>query len=1409
MAFTMTAMPVYADEVVPQETEVQVEAVAEETEQTAIQETETEDPAEILIVENEEQSNGMESPNGEEEQAETAQNDLENNAGLMDAVPVENIQKEAGQGSPVIKAGPAAAEENAADQVREAIQELSADPTSYTAGDRDRVEAVYSMFNALDAEDRAVIDKEISHSETGQPLGRVLESALWAVWSYDAIDDSTTLPDNTYDASTTPALSSEYSKGKSTSSRQKPWSIKSVMVEGGRATATVTVESETYTGIWMGGKVYPRTNDSGNCEFAGVPIDLNSTFYFAGISSSMPTPIAFSLSTTIDESSQEPAEEDADYTAVDKAISEVPADLSIYTEESAKAVTNAVNAVERGKKASEQAEVDAMAKAINDALDALELKQEDIEEDTILSITNNTGMFKAVSAYLTKDDIGQYIVVALSGTGYHELFKGTYEQAVANGSNTDNWVHGYLNADGKWEFRIPVSSQESYIPLVAVSNSYYENYKNGQNSLERAFYPRQLELDRSAKTLVTGDYENAQALTINNNIKMFKPSKAELHTIGGPNSNNYSADLLLTMGSDAYDKMYLGTYDEAAKAETTIALGEGNVFDVPVKWVETFGQPETMKTLIGEPFKASFHSKSKGTWYEREITINEEAGTILFNDVPADYSAVENAKKKVPSDLSIYTDDTAQAVTAAVEAAKTGKNIAEQAAVDAMAKAIEDAVAALELKPEEERDIELAITNNTSMFKAVSASLVSEEGSHYLIMALSGSGYHELFKGTYEEAVANGNNRDNWVHGYQNADGKWEFKIPVTAGETYVPCVAISQSYVDKYDAGQNPLERAFYPRQLTIDRKAATLVTDDYDETSSFTVKSNVEDFKVSGTASTRVVGGPNSNNYSVSPTLAMLDGTYDEVIYPTVVDGAVSTEKASVKDGKFEIILLNAPGLEAFKDKTPIEMTFHVSENADYKAAGKYVVRTVTIDKLAKTIVIDGTPLEKKGSDKQDETVDPVVPDPSKPDDKEKSGGDSGYAPPVDSSTALKDGVYTPDSFSWSGGTGKLSISCSKITVRNGQAYATIIFTSTKVDQLKASGGLYYKQGSGNAVFEIPVNLNSNNTIVARTTAMSQPHWIEYTIYIGLNSASEQGEKSKEAKKDAAEAKMKISDEAPAIIGLEASDEESAVEYSKYFKIFNYEHGVKMLSIDISTGTELKEEYTENAKKAMEASDAEEEVEYDEEGKVITKSKTEYIEALYKNNVVNYLLVPEDFEVPAGLDKEYIIIKVPVDKSFMASEEAIAMLEDLGCIDAISLLGIDEKDIKSDKLKKALKDEKILLAGNVEKPDYSKVVKDKSGLAVFSGDLLPEEIDKNAKDKEKEKLAEEAKEKKEALEKLESRFSTLEVPVIIDRSAQEEDELAQAEWIKVYGALFGCEEQADKIFEKKVKEAEKNEKN
>ena len=409
------------------------------------------------------------------------------------------------------------------------------------------------------------------------------------------------------------------------------------------------------------------------------------------------------------------------------------------------------------------------------------------------------------------------------------------------------------------------------------------------------------------------------------------------------------------------------------------------------------------------------------------------------------------------------------------------------------------------------------------------------------------------------------------------------------------------------------------------------------------------------------------------------------------------------------------------------------------------------------------------------------------------------------VNASTTLPDGVYTPDSFSWSGGSGRLAyIRCNKITVTNGQAYATIEFGSSSYDALRANGRVYSRSGGGNSTFVIPVRLNANNTIIGRTTAMSQVHWVEYSIYIGKAESAEDMAKVQEAKKDAAKARLKISEKAPAITGLKAvEDEDAGVEYAKYFKIYNYEGGVKLISIDISQDTALLEEYTKNSEKAIEDSEKEETVEYDDEGNVIVKTQHEYTEALYKNNVVNYLLVPEDFEVPAGLEKEYIIVTVPAEKTFMASPEAIDMMKDLNCLDAVSLLGMDEKDVKEESLKQAIKDDKVKTAGDLEKPDYQKVVKDKTELAILPDDLLPEEIKKDAKDKDK--LTEEAKDMQKDLEKLESRFTTLDVPVIIDRSAQEKDELAQAEWIKVYGALYGCEEQADKIFDELVKKADK----
>ena len=62
----------------------------------------------------------------------------------------------------------------------------------------------------------------------------------------------------------------------------------------------------------------------------------------------------------------------ADYSGVDDALAKIPADLSLYTAESAAAVETARDAVDRTLAADRQGEVDAMAEAIEAALDALE-----------------------------------------------------------------------------------------------------------------------------------------------------------------------------------------------------------------------------------------------------------------------------------------------------------------------------------------------------------------------------------------------------------------------------------------------------------------------------------------------------------------------------------------------------------------------------------------------------------------------------------------------------------------------------------------------------------------------------------------------------------------------------------------------------------------------------------------------------------------------------------------------------------------------------------------------------------------------------------------------------------------------------------------------------------------------------
>lgn len=256
---------------------------------------------------------------------------------------------------------------------------------------------------------------------------------------------------------------------------------------------------------------------------------------------------------------------------------------------------------------------------------------------TVLTANNTTAMFNVTDALLTKDtENGNTLTVTLHGTGYHYLYKGTYEEAVANGNNRDNWIAGE-EVNGKWQFKIPVANDETFLPIVAISNSYLTKYENGQNSLERAFYPRQAVIDEAAATLTTGDYDHTKDLTVNNSVKMFKVDAATLETIGGPNSNGYKEVLHLTMGSDSFDKVFIGSAEDAAKAETTTDITERKA-DLTVK-ANAMGGTTTTDYLDKE-VTFSFHSVKNDSWYERVFNISKANGTLTITPVQVPATAI-------------------------------------------------------------------------------------------------------------------------------------------------------------------------------------------------------------------------------------------------------------------------------------------------------------------------------------------------------------------------------------------------------------------------------------------------------------------------------------------------------------------------------------------------------------------------------------------------------------------------------------------------------------------------------------------------------------------------------------------------------------------------------------------------
>lgn len=437
------------------------------------------------------------------------------------------------------------------------------------------------------------------------------------------------------------------------------------------------------------------------------------------------------------------------------------------------------------------------------------------------------------------------------------------------------------------------------------------------------------------------------------------------------------------------------------------------------------------------------------------------------------------------------------------------------------------------------------------------------------------------------------------------------------------------------------------------------------------------------------------------------------------------------------------------------------------------------------------------------------------------------SGSTSAVDSSTGLPDGVYTPDSFSWSGGTGRVKISCNKITVKNGQAYATIVFSSNSYAYVKANGRTYYGTASGGSTsFTIPVALNKNNKILGMTTKMTATHEIEYNIYIYFAAAAKADETGNGTNSDVVigagqSNNDKLDEEAPQIIGL-TYESETKLEYAQYLKIYHYQDGITLLEVDMTSDTtensdktkSVDEDAVEEKEKAENKKDTDTSVETEEGTIELLETDEEKVAELYMGNVVKYLIVPEGTEIPVGLEKEVVIIDLPVDKTYVASREVLDTMEKLEVLDTICAVGFEKDDCTNEKVVKAMEDGDISFAGTFDQIDYKALLRAQCNLSILPSELLPhEEEDTEEQElKEKEDTEDTTEEQKLSLEEQTDRLqeiaehhAMLWIPMLVDRSSDEETELGQYEWIKLYGAIFQCEDETTKLFDQAVAAFEK----
>ena len=213
----------------------------------------------------------------------------------------------------------------------------------------------------------------------------------------------------------------------------------------------------------------------------------------------------------------------------------------------------------------------------------------------------------------------------------------------------------------------------------------------------------------------TGDVTDAFA-----SMATFAGTDAPAAYAYGSVTNCYTTGAVIGTASSTYAFAY---QDATARSPiTNCYFVDGNS---AIKNTNETAEPKTSEEMQTEEFKDTLHAGDPANGW-----IFREGETPLCGAEPADYAAVDAALGKIPADLTAYTDESVEALRAAEEAVIRGKAIAKQAEVDAMAEAIERAISGLALKPADYSAVDAAIEKANALnendyvdFSAVKAAL--------------------------------------------------------------------------------------------------------------------------------------------------------------------------------------------------------------------------------------------------------------------------------------------------------------------------------------------------------------------------------------------------------------------------------------------------------------------------------------------------------------------------------------------------------------------------------------------------------------------------------------------------------------------------------------------------------------